>query len=75
MKARYGLSRPGVERCKHRNHGGGDCPHYETMKARFLRRGDWVGCAGCCQMCIERRTCELACAVVAQITIFDYEEV
>lgn len=61
-------------RCKYRNHGSGDCPNYEHMKKHFVKRGDWLDCAGCCQMCIKRKSCGLACEEVAQISIEDYTE-
>ena len=58
-----------MTRCKYRRRGSGKCPNYETMKRRFLKHGEWIGCAGCCQMCKERKTCETACEEVSQITI------
>lgn len=61
-------------KCLFRNPGSGECPNYERMKSRFLKRGEWSGCAGCCQMCKERKKCEIACAEVAQIKIEDILE-
>lgn len=61
-------------RCAFRNPGSGVCPNYERMKRHFVKRGDWLGCAGCCQMCVERRVCELVCVEMAQISIEDFIE-
>lgn len=45
---------------------------HDQMRAAFVRRGDWLNCAGCCQMCKERRTCALACEEVRQMSITDF---
>lgn len=61
-----------MEICGYRVHGSGDCPNYEQMRADFVRRGDWLNCAGCCQMCKERHTCALSCEEVRQMSITDF---
>lgn len=42
----------------------GPCEHYAVIRANFMKRGNLVGCAGCCAGCIDRRTCGFRCEVV-----------
>lgn len=42
----------------------GPCEHYGVIKANFMRKGELVGCAGCCSWCKDRRTCDFRCEVV-----------
>lgn len=42
----------------------GPCEHYAVIRANFMKRGNLVGCAGCCAGCIDRRTCDFRCEVV-----------
>lgn len=49
----------------------GKCPNHTRMEAKFLKHGDWIGCAGCCRWCKERKNCEIACAEVLQLSFED----
>lgn len=40
---------------------GGPCPNARAMYQHFCRGGNWEGCAGCCDMCLKRDTCEVCC--------------
>ena len=42
----------------------GTCEHYGVIKANFMRKGELIGCAGCCANCIDRKTCDFRCEVV-----------
>ena len=42
----------------------GPCEHYGVIKANFVRKGELVGCAGCCKGCLKRTTCDFRCEVV-----------
>ena len=43
---------------------GGPCPNARAMYQHFCRGGNWEGCAGCCDLCLKRDTCEVCCQYV-----------
>lgn len=51
----------GSHKCQAAN---GICGHYEVIKANFMRKGNLVGCAGCCAGCLDRETCDFRCEIV-----------
>lgn len=60
-----------MRRCVFRSKNSGECPNYGRMKKAFLKRGEWLRCAGCCQMC-KKKKCETLCMEVAQISFEDF---
>lgn len=40
------------------------CPHQETIRKHFLKKGEISGCAGCCGGCLNRSKCEYTCDAV-----------
>lgn len=44
----------------------GACEHWGVIKANFVKHGEIQGCAGCCECCVDRKTCDFRCGVVAQ---------
>lgn len=43
---------------------GEPCPNARAMYQHFCRGGSWEGCAGCCDLCLKRDTCEVCCQYV-----------
>lgn len=43
----------------------GACDHYPVIKANFMHHGQIENCAGCCQVCKDRGTCDFCCGIVA----------
>lgn len=60
-----------MAKCKYRERGSEPCPNEGIMRKQFVKRGDLIGCAFCCQMCLKRNECEFVCDEVAQLDLFD----
>ena len=41
-----------------------DCPQQEVIKKHFTKKGCISGCAGCCDICLERLVCSYTCEAV-----------
>lgn len=44
----------------------GTCGHWPVIKANFMHKGALDRCAGCCQSCLDWKTCDYCCAIMAE---------
>jgi len=60
-----------MDKCKYRSRDcREECPNMETMRKQFIRGGYVEGCAMCCQMCLNRQTCQFVCDYIAQQSLW-----
>lgn len=63
-----------TRKCKCRLDGNYICNIEEVMKKHFIKRGNIVGCAGCCNGCLNKKSCEYCCEFTKEKLKFDEQK-